>query len=241
MNKNRLITPEFCYWIGLVQSDGCLRKHYTNKRKKSEYIIDIQSKDLEHLKLFQQISSKLLKRHVKIHKINRTNKQIIFEIRIGVARLLKYFSDLEIDFSDPPKPPNWVINNIKLFGAYIAGVIDGDGSVRIKRPKNLQFGIRIISGKPQIDLQKYIRELFRCGCCIYKQYRVVNLNGNLIKGTSYNLEFAISGKNIQLFREYVLPWIQISRKRDKMESFIKMKWARPESNRQSPRRQRDVI
>ena len=231
----KLMKPEFCYWIGLVQTDGCFRKHYTNKHQKFTYVIEIESKDIEHLKLFQKVSSNFLKRKVKIHKVSR-KFQNSFQIRIGVSKLLNIFSQLKIDFSDPPKPPNWLINDNALFGAYLSGVIDGDGNIRIKRPKYPQCIIRISSGKPQILLQRYIKKKYGCSCTINKQYRETVLNKKIIKGTCYNLEFLVSSKNYQFINNFTLPWIQLPRKRKRLEKYIKMRWARQDSNLRSPAR-----
>jgi hypothetical protein len=176
-------------------------------------------KDFEPVALFQKISHDLLGRDVKIHK-DRRPKCNSFYATIGVSRLLRHFSRMQLDFSDPPKPPEWVTNDAKLFGAYIAGIIDGDGSVKVKRPKYPQCVIKITSGRPQKELKSAIESSFKCKCTISKQYREVELNGYLIKGTCYNIEFCISGKNSDIIKTYTLPWIQIPRKRDKIASFL---------------------
>jgi len=211
--------PEVCYWLGLAQSDGYFKKHYVEQHSKFTHVITLSMKDLEPVVCFQRISKDFWGRDAKIHKDNRPNANS-FYITIGVSRLLKYFSNMQLDFSDPPKPPKWIANDVRLFGAYIAGIIDGDGSVKVKRPQYPQCLVKISSGSPQNELKDTIEYLFNCRCSIMKQYREVMLNGNLIKGTCYNLEFCVSNKNIEIFQKYVLPWIQIPRKRDKITSFL---------------------
>jgi hypothetical protein len=195
MNTKRLMKPEVCYWLGLVQSDGCFKKHYSNQHSRFHYIITLGMKDLEPVVLFQKITKDFWGRDVKIHKDNGP-KYDSFYITLGVSRLLRYFSDMQLDFSDPPKPPDWVVNDIRLFGAYLAGIIDGDGSVRVKRPEYPQCLIKIISGKPQDILKVSIENMLNCKCYMEKQYREVELNGQLIKGTSYNLD--------SVFREKIM-------------------------------------
>ena len=187
---------------------------------------------MDHLKFYQLVSSKFLNINAKIHPIKRKNQKS-YEIIIGVTRLLETFKKLEIDFSDPPKPPKWIINNPELFGAYIAGIIDGDGNINTKRPENPQCSIRIFSGIFQEELLKSIMANFNCKCHITKRERESILNGRKIRGVTYALEFYVSNKNMNILRRYILPWIQIQRKRNKLESHIRIKWARPDSNQRS--------
>ncbi len=208
--------PDFCYWIGLVQADGSF------KPKNTGHVIDIQSKDIEHIKFAQQISLKFLNRKSKIFKIKRSDGRIINEFRIGASGLIKLFEMLQIDFSDPPKPPSWVAEDILFFGAYLAGIIDGDGDIRVKdNPKNCL--VRISSSAEQTKLKENIKTIFGCGCNIVKRNKKSTLNGRDIKGVWYELEFGLTNKNVKQIECYILPFIQIPRKRIRLENFIKTK------------------
>lgn len=227
MNINKFMNPKFCYWIGLAQSDGCLKEVFLKKINYVRYSIDIASKDVILLKTFQRISNKFLKRNGTIWYEKRTDTNVF---RACVKRILHLFPKLDIDFTDPPKPPKWLTKNKKLFGAYLAGIIDGDGDIRTKRPKYPQCVIRIASGKFQEEFCEAIKILLSCRCGITRRYRETALNDRKISGTSYALEFYVSRKNMDLIKKYVLPWILLSRKREKLSNFIKEKWARGDLN-----------
>jgi len=210
-------TIDFAYWVGLVQSDGSFRKKVYGK--KISYLICFAAKDRILVESFQKISADFLNRHAKI--FNRSNQDIWF-CEIGVARLLDLFKSLDIKFTDPPAPPKWIKQNLELFGAYLAGVIDGDGNVRIKRPKYPQCAIRISSGTPQIELRNSIIELLGCSAWITKKQKraLFKKENRIIEGTSYDLEFLVSSKTIKFIKSFVLPYVQLDRKSEKLESFI---------------------
>ena len=217
VKKEDLQIPAFCYWIGLVQSDGCFRKHFTNKRTSYHYVVDISSIEKDHLKKFQEISLNVLNRKVKIHRMKYRNT---YDIRIGVSRLIPLFTNLNIRFDDPPQPPHWIAENMEFFGPYLAGIIDGDGDIRVSRKQYPQCKIRITSGKPQYQLRKTIKNLLGSGCCIYSEHRIAYLDGRRIEGTCYRLEFLVSKKNVQLIKNHILPWIALKRKQKIVRNFI---------------------
>ncbi|MAF99216.1 MAG: hypothetical protein CMH61_01255 [Nanoarchaeota archaeon] len=49
------------------------------------------------------------------------------------------------------------------------------------------------------------------------------LNGRKIEGIGHVIEFYVSPKNFDFFSNYVVPHIAIVRKREKIESYIKMR------------------
>jgi len=210
-------TIDFAYWVGLVQSDGSFRKKVYGK--KISHLICFASKDRILVESFQKISADFLNRHAKI--FSRSNQDIWF-CEIGVARLLNLFESLDIKFTDPPIPPEWVKENPKLFGAYLAGVIDGDGNIRIKRPKYPQCAIRISSGTPQIELRNSIIELLGCSAWITKKHQraLFKKENRMIEGTSYDLEFVVSSKNINFIKLNILPNIRLIRKSEPLGTFI---------------------
>ena len=146
------------YWIGAVQSDGCYKTYTEKKRNITRHLISfhVSKKSLPMVRKFQFISKNIFNRNSKIFKIDKSNT---WEMHIGIAKLIEDFKKLEITFGDPPLPPKWTLFDNKYFGAYLAGLIDGDGDIRIKRKKYPQCVIRIAGGHKQIELANKIKEI----------------------------------------------------------------------------------
>jgi len=164
------------------------------------------------LKRFIEISKKYLNRESAIFK----DEIAVWECHIGVKKLLNLFKSLDIKFSDPPIPPYWLIKNSNLFGAYLAGLIDGDGDVRIKRQKYPQCVIRISSHKPQFELAEEIRKILKCKVSVSKRTK-------FIRKKWYTLEFYVSKKNYSFVQRFVIPFIELFYKADKLLNFINSK------------------
>lgn len=134
--------------------------------------------------------------------------------------MLNTFSKLNIEFGDPPTPPNWVLRNSGLFGAYLAGIIDGDGSIRAINKYRPQMRIKVTSGKTQSELAKVIKERFSCWVKITKREKDSILKGRKIHGKFYELEFNVSGKNYKFIYKYILPHLALQYKKERLQSFI---------------------
>ncbi len=213
---------ELAYWTGVVQSDGSFQKYF-NKRKKKISVnvyLTVSKKSLLMLKKFQKISKTVFSRKSKIFKLHKRNS---YELHIGVKNFLKDFEKLNIIFGDPPFPPKWTLKNKKFFGAYLAGLIDGDGDVRIKRKKYPVCVIRITSGSLQAKLAKAIIHALRCAVSVTPKYREVKFKNYLIKGHFSQLEFLISKKNSVFIKNYILPQIQIKHKSNLLRGFLEKK------------------
>jgi len=212
-------SPELAYFIGVMQGDGC-RYSYTIKSgiDKGRVLekLELVVKDIEMIKKAKDIFDSIFARKTKMFKMSTG----YFKIMYSVKSLEDSFKILDIDFKDPPKPPTWVKEDVKFFGPYLAGVIDADGSVSIKRPKYPQCRIRIISGSPQLDLEKSIETLLGCGASIYKLKVVDKKCG--ISGFGFDLDFVLSSKITPKFVKYVLPYIQIPRKREMVIKYLKI-------------------
>jgi len=210
---NEIKTLEFAYWTGVAQSDGYFKKYYDKKRKQTSVIISLKvgKKSLPMLEKFVEISKKYLNRESSIFK----NKIGVWECHIGVKKLLNLFKSLDIKFSDPPILPNWVMNDPNFFGSYLAGLIDGDGDIRTKRQKYQQCVIRISSHKPQFELAEELRKILKCEVSISKRIR--------FKKKWCSLEFYVSKKNYVFIQKFVIPFIKLSYKADKLQNFINSK------------------
>ena len=227
MEKEFPLSEDLAYWIGVVQTDGYFKKRKYKKRKGyTGFFIKVRvsSKSLPMLRKFKQLSKKLFARDAIIYKDKNRDE---FECTIGVKKLLDIFQNLDIDFSDPPTPCEWM-KNPEFFGPYLAGVIDGDGNVRIKRPKYPQCVIRIGSGSEQTELAESIREILNCSVSITPQERDSVLNERKIHGRWFDLEFYVSSKNFKFIQRCVLPHMTIHHKIEKLKLYFKKRgWQRP--------------
>ncbi|MBT4539653.1 hypothetical protein HOI26_00295 [Candidatus Woesearchaeota archaeon] len=220
-------SENLAYWLGVAQTDGYLKKQFVKSRNLLRYLVvlDVGFRSLPMLKKFRNVSDEIF--GVK-GTIWENKKRNTIEYKFGAKNLLPIFDKLKIDFSDPPKPPRWVLNNEQYFGAYLAGVIDGDGDVRIRRPKYPQCVLRITSGKPATELMDAIKQILNIGASQSISYNNSIYQGRRISGKSYRLEFCVSSKNSNFFKDYVAHNMALKYKRDRIINYI--------SNRQNSSR-----
>jgi len=172
-------------------------------------------------------SNEMLKKIKQILKTEFNKDVTIFAYRnslrleTSVAKLIPSFNELKLDFKDPPKPPEFVLNDKELFGAYLAGVVDGDGNICIKRPKYPQCRIKITSGTPQYRLAETIKRFFNCYVGLRKYKTVGYLNGRLIKGKGCDLEFYVSSKNMKKLPMSLLDYLCMPKKHAILSTFLK--------------------
>lgn len=223
--ENLEIKPseELAYWVGVVQSDGCLTRYVKTDKIPSEITLGVCEKSLPMLKKFQEISFNIFKRHSKIWKTKGLDE---WRFHIGVKRLLLIFQRLNINF-DLFIPPNWCLNEPKFFGAYLSGLIDGDGDIRIKRPKSPQCVIRITSGDWQNFLEENIQRFLNCGVSQTEinRKRFDNSFNRFVESNYKELEFCVTPKNFGFILNFLVPYIQLDYKKEKILSYIKMRWA----------------
>ncbi len=213
-------TKELAYWVGVAQSDG----HYKvyNEKRKGKLIerhilqLGVSLKSFPMLKKFEEISQKIFGTSGNYC----IDKRDMHRFEIKIKRFLNSIEQFNIDFSDPPKPPNWCLDFPEFFGAYLAGVVDGDGDIRILRPKYPCCAIRITSGHEQKELRNSIISMLRCGCSHTKRTRKSKIDNREIVGTYHRLEFYVSPKNFNFIKKYFLPEITIPHKRNKVGDYI---------------------
>lgn len=214
-------SKELAYWVGVAQSDGCLNKYSQKERRNPQYKIsmEVNEKSKPMLIRFVELSNTLLKRKSGIWKTNRST----WCMHIGVSNLIDLFQKMDIKFRDPPIPPNWCLRKESFLGAYLAGLIDGDGNVKIKRSKYPVCVVTISSGIEQTKLCEAIKNKLKCGASISKEIKKGYLGDRLIEGIGYRLEFLVSYKNIKFFKLFIVPHIQLERKKSKLENFINLR------------------
>jgi hypothetical protein len=218
------VSEGLAYWIGVAQSDGSIQL-YRNKMKKNTSIsinFQIGESSLPMLIKFKALSKKLFNLDAKIIRLKSRKA---WQYRIGVKKLLKLLKELDIRIKDPPNPPKWIISNSKFFGAYLAGLIDGDGDVRVKRKKYPQCVIRISGNKKQTKLSKTIRKKLKCSTRITRRHskRYSKKLKRTIEGRWFELEFVVSNKNYNFIKDCILPFIQLDYKKNKILCYINSK------------------
>lgn len=227
LKTQRLLNMEstnLAYWIGVAQTDGYFKKQYIKQKKlyRHQIRLNVGYCSIEMLEKFRRLSAEIF--NVK-GAIWYDTKRSAVEYTFGAKNLLPVFDQLEIDFSDPPKPPQWIIQHNAYFGAYLAGVIDGDGDVRIHRPSYPQCAIRITSGSPAIKLYNAIKKTMSIEASLYARITNSVYQGRKIEGNCYKIEFCVSPKNIDFFEKYIISHMAIERKRNKITGYIEKRAA----------------
>lgn len=217
------LNPRLSYFIGALHSDGTFYLFKDKKRNWNSYRIRFQvgEKSLPMLRCLRQIFATELDRELKINLdgVNEYGTKI-YSLGTSVNRLLPLFSALGVDKHSLPKR---LVANKRLFCAYLAGLIDGDGDVRIKRPRYPQCEIRITSARASQKLRRLISKHLTCSARIEKVHVNAIINGRPVIGTGYKHSFYLSSKNLPDFIKLVYPHVQISRKRKILQRFFLIK------------------
>lgn len=210
---------DLAYLTGVLQGDGCLYKYKINDRGiiRTRHTLMLEAKDLEMVQKSKEMFEKIFNRKRKIYRKSRG----LYGYSFHVKTLLDVFKELDLSFRDPPKPPRWAKDNMELFGPYLAGLIDADGSICIKRKPYPQCRIEISSGKNQEELKELIRKNLNCGANICENVRYNKSWKMFTRG--FSLQFLISLKNFNVVRQYILPYITIPRKRERINKYLKMR------------------
>ena len=221
MKIAKLKNPRIAYLVGVFQTDGY---YYIIKTKDGKvfhkFCITGRYKSQPMVEECARIYNEEFCRNVSIY---RKNGYFIFKASINT--LLKVFKKLQI----LPKKlavPSWILDNDECFGAYLAGLIDGDGNVCIKRKLYPQCRVRIINGDLNglIKLSSVIEKKLKCSTTIRKKVRITSINGKAVIGKAYDLDFYVSKKNLDYFKIYVLPFIKIKHKRKVINHFCKFRY-----------------
>lgn len=219
-------SEKLAYWIGVAQSDGHFKKYLVKSRNYEDLSLSlgVGRNSLPMIQKFQELSSKIFNRHSKIWK---ENKREIWDYHIGIKKLLNIFSQLGIIFNGLFIPPKWTMNNPDFFGAYLGGIIDGDGDIRIKRKKYPQCIVRITSGFKQDLLKTYVKKFLNCSVSETKRSKrsyLAKYNLHFF-GSWFAFEFLISKKNLEFVFNRIVPHINLTYKKQKILDFIKTRYA----------------
>ena len=209
-SKNVTINEDVAYLMGVLQSDGCIYNFYDKKRKKmyTRLILTVAPKSLPMAIRFQKILSQYFGITVNLRNIPNTH---YYRIQASINRLKDNFANLKNEHLLEP-----VRCNISLFGAYLAGLIDGDGHIKIKNNHDRIFPqcvVRISEDHPMYTVNYLLKKFFDCNSHFEK-----DANSRCIDTCFY-----ISEKNIHLFYKYVYPHITLKHKIERLNTFWKIK------------------
>lgn len=203
------IDENLAYFIGVLQSDGCIYTFHDKARGSTRLRLNltVAKKSLAMSSRFQEILWDYFQRKVNIRKSPSSG---LYIIQTSINKI-SFIEDWK------RKIPEVVKCNSSLFGAYIAGMIDGDGYVKYKKRLGQIYAceIRISAGKPLTKLATLIRNHLQCGCNIQ-----MDINE---RGIGFSVCFLISRKNAKFIREYILPYLRIPYKIDRTQKFCKKK------------------
>ena len=152
---------DIAYFVGVLHTDGCICTYRFRDKARHRYILDVGKKSLPMLKKTRDIFHEKFGRTIKIRRKLHKDENPSFLIEVDIASLLETFARLKIDKT---KLAPWIKNSRRFFCAYLAGVIDGDGDITIKRPQYPQCQVRITAGEELPELMNLIRQHLKCAC-----------------------------------------------------------------------------
>lgn len=216
-------SKELSYWLGVAQSDGHFRRHLQKNRKSPRYMIrlTVSEKSYPMFEKFRLISKDTFGTNVKKIK----NKKGQYSMDTYVTRFLDELKGLDIKFKEGFVAPQWILKESDFFGSYLAGVIDGDGNIRVKRKKYPQCAIRIYSGKEEKILINNLKKFLNCSILSMKRQRKTYFRkeNRYFNSTWFVIEFVVSKKNYHQINNYVLNNLALKYKRDILKDFISKK------------------
>lgn len=203
------MNTDIAYFIGVLHSDGCI------------YIFNDKKQNKKYIRLNLQIAARSIPMALKFKKIllSQFNRTVnlrqrpvdgLYAIQTSINRLWPVFQEWY-----PWKIPVDIQESKELFGSYLGGFIDGDGSIIIKNNKDRripQCRIKICTEIPLEDVKRLVEHHF--GCKVHFE----NIKG----ANATNTCFYISKKNIRSIRECVYPHITLLHKRRRLEKFFGM-------------------
>ena len=216
---------EIAYWIGVFQSDGYFKKQYVKSKQRIRYYISftLSDKSLPMIHKFQEISVKYFNRKGCFFSYNSKEDFFQHQYRFGCNEFISLFEVLDLLHKNPPIPPNWVITRKSFFGAYLAGIIDGDGDVRISRSQYPQCKIRISGSKKPDVLIIELKKFLKCGVNSHYRKKINKIKDRVFFSGGQITEFYVSKKNVFFLIEYVLPYINLKYKKEKIIEYINAK------------------
>ncbi len=146
-NKNYFTVPnvENSYWAGFLAADGCI----THDRKRPKLSIGLSRKDDDHLELFKGAIQ--YTGMVKYYTAKCDNK-VYPTAHLALCGVDQVASDLKQNFCITPRKsltlqPPLQLDNLRHIIAFIAGYIDGDGSIYTPSDRHCDTSISLVGTK----------------------------------------------------------------------------------------------
>lgn len=217
--NNIKMDQNLAYFIGVLHSDGCI--YIFNDKKKDKLSIrlnlTIADKSLEMAKRFKQILLYYFNRNVNIRKSNNNGLNVIQTSINQIWSIVQHWQKGQI--------PHEIRGDKVLFGAYLGGLIDGDGHIKLKNNTKdrviPQCVIRISSDR-QLDEVSYLVERY-LACKVHFEHDR--------RGKGVDTCFYVSKKNVEFIESFISPYIFINHKKERLSNYILKKRAYPDSNR----------
>ncbi|MEM3455198.1 MAG: LAGLIDADG family homing endonuclease [Candidatus Micrarchaeia archaeon] len=197
------MNSDIAYFIGVLHSDGYIYTFHDKKSNKN-YLRIVFNVSEKSLPMIQRVQTILQTQFGKWTKIQKRRRQEIYYLQTSIKRSATLFNSLGIKKGFLPK---WIFSDNSLFGSYLAGLIDGDGNICIKRPKHPQCRIKITDSIKQEKLKQKIEKILGCYVGVYYD-------------RAYNIEFYVSKKNIEFVKRFIYPAIQIPHKKNTLMKFL---------------------
>jgi len=204
------VDKNIAYFIGVLHSDGCIYFFNDKKRNRTQIrlILQIGTKSIPMALKFQKILFDSFNRTVNLRKLPGRDA---YKIQTSINKLWDIFQKWNTSI------PEEITTNACLFGAYMAGLIDGDGYVQIKNNikdrRVPQCVIKISSNEPLVQVRNLIRT--HVGCEVYFEPDK--------RSKCIDTCFYISKKSIDFAREHILPNLAMPYKIQAVKKFILMK------------------
>lgn len=206
LDNNLNFDKTLAYFIGVLQSDGSIYFYYNKKEKRTRIMLNlaVSEKSLPMLMAFQDGLSTKFNRKLEIRK----NYRGYFEMKTTINRLFfifKKWDNYQIDREIEEDP--------LLFGSYLAGLIDGDGYIKLKKNKDRRLGQLCvqISGPQKLVKIKEILERYTSAKVHFQKYKGKNC---------YDTVFYVTYKSIPFLKSFVIPNIKLKYKSDRLKWYI---------------------
>ena len=213
--KNK-INQNLAYFIGVIHSDGCFYKFKDKIKKRIQIrlILYVGEKSIPMSIKFKKILFEQFDRNVNIRKV--PNKES-YVIQTSINKLWPIFKNWNKNIIPPQ-----IKKESNLFGAYLAGLIDGDGHIKIKKNENSrtipQHVIKIASDRKLKELKKLIELHFNCSVHFENDKR----------SKAFNTCFYISKKNIKMIMKNTFPHLVLQHKKQRIKNYNEKIRARPD-------------
>lgn len=205
------IDTNLVYFIGVLNSDGYIYIFNDKKRNRRQIRLglEIGTKSITMGLKFKNILFNYFGKSVNLRQ--RQNRTTL-SLQTSINKCWNLFKNW-----NNGKIPEDIKNDKSLFGAYLAGLIDGDGYIKIKKDVAdrliPQCVVRIASGRPLEHIKSLIEEHVKCR--VHFEFHK--------KSKGVNTNFYISKKSIQFVEEYVYPHLVMPHKLAALERFFNMK------------------